>query len=74
MDFRCFADDSRWFWLILMGQEQKQAIHERFSQARKRLLECNSSVREDRHLWERRPLPVDMVEYALEADIKINSM
>lgn len=39
----------------ILTQEQKQAIHERFSR--------------DRHLWERRPLPEDMVEYALE-DVK----
>ncbi|CAE8631289.1 unnamed protein product [Polarella glacialis] len=36
----------------LITQEKKQAIHERFSQ--------------DRHLWERRPLPEDMLEYALQ--------
>eukprot|EP00435_Cladocopium_sp_Y103_P013828 s2846_g3.t1 len=39
----------------ILTQEQKQAIHDRFSR--------------DRHLWERRPLPEDMVEYALE-DVK----
>ncbi|CAK9105122.1 unnamed protein product [Durusdinium trenchii] len=39
----------------ILTQEQKQAIHDRFSR--------------DRHLWERRPLPQDMVEYALE-DVK----
>lgn len=38
----------------LLTQEQKQIIHERFSQ--------------DRHLWERRPLPEDMVIYA-KADV-----
>lgn len=36
----------------LLTQEQKQLIHARFS--------------EDRHLWQRRPLPIDMVEYALQ--------
>jgi len=35
-----------------VSQEQKQAIHSRFSQ--------------DRHLWERRPLSPDMLNYALE--------
>jgi len=38
----------------LLTQEQKLLIHERFS--------------EDRHLWERRPLPEDMVLYA-KADV-----
>eukprot|EP00933_Yihiella_yeosuensis_P020135 TRINITY_DN16223_c4_g1_i1.p1 TRINITY_DN16223_c4_g1~~TRINITY_DN16223_c4_g1_i1.p1 ORF type:complete len:329 (-),score=38.82 TRINITY_DN16223_c4_g1_i1:200-1186(-) len=35
----------------VVSQEEKVAIHDRFS--------------EDRHLWERRPLPDDMLEYAL---------
>ncbi|CAJ1408399.1 unnamed protein product [Effrenium voratum] len=39
----------------VVTQEQKQRIHTRFSQ--------------DRHLWERRPLPADMVQYAVE-DVK----
>lgn len=38
----------------LLTQEQKTLIHERFSQ--------------DRHLWERRPIPEDMVIYA-KADV-----
>lgn len=38
----------------LLTQEQKLRIHERFS--------------EDRHLWERRPIPEDMVIYA-KADV-----
>jgi len=38
----------------VLTQEQKQCIHERFSQ--------------DRHLWERRPLPEDMIIYA-KADV-----
>jgi len=37
-----------------LTQEQKLRIHERFS--------------EDRHLWERRPLPADLVRYA-KADV-----
>jgi hypothetical protein len=38
----------------VLTQDQKLLIHERFS--------------EDRHLWERRPLPADMIAYA-KADI-----
>eukprot|EP00439_Symbiodinium_sp_Y106_P020190 s2098_g2.t1 len=35
-----------------VSKERKQAIHDRFSQ--------------DRHLWERRPLMPEMLDYALE--------